>query len=185
LVQPLSFGEPPPDAQMELYDLVADSGEQNDLAGLLDQRERVGELRAAYEGWFADVGSGRGYGPQRIDLGSEHENPVMLTRQDWRVFGEDGWGRGSGSLGRWFVDVQSAGVYEVRLELDGPAAAGARISLELGPVRAEQALEAGAEEATFEGLEFVPGPGELDARVTTGGSVQGVWKAYVRLETAR
>ena len=36
-------------------------------------------MRAAYDVWFADVSATRGYGPVPIHLGTEHENPVLLT----------------------------------------------------------------------------------------------------------
>ena len=102
LVQPLSFGKAmPPNAPLELYDMESDSGEKRNLAG--SQAAVVSRLQREYEQWFEDVSSTRGYEPPRISLGTEHEDPVILTRQDWRVERNDGWS--DRHLGFWEVEV--------------------------------------------------------------------------------
>ena len=92
----------------ELYDLENDPAESKDLASA--HPEIVARLRKEYETWFHDVSSTRGYAPPRIHLGTPHENPVMLTRQDWRGAGA-GWA--ADSAGHWEVQVAAAGKYEV------------------------------------------------------------------------
>ena len=77
--------------------------EQRNIAA--EHPEIASNLRAQYEAWFRDVGS-RGYAPPRIHLGTPHEDPVVLTRQDWRG-PRSGWN--SDSLGHWEVDVAKAG----------------------------------------------------------------------------
>ena len=66
----------------ELYDLTEDPAEERDLAAR--HPDVVARLRKGYEAWFQDVSATRGYAPPRIHLGTPHENPVTLTRQDWR-----------------------------------------------------------------------------------------------------
>src|SRR5690606_32440827 len=83
----------------ELYDLQADPAESQDVAA--DHPHVVAKLRSEYEAWFRDV-SARGYAPPRIHIGTQHENPVMLTRQDWRG-PRAGWD--AKSLGHWEVLV--------------------------------------------------------------------------------
>ena len=58
------------------------SGGEPDLAG--QEPEVAARLRRSYDEWFADVARDHGYAPPRIALGSRDENPVLLTRQDWR-----------------------------------------------------------------------------------------------------
>ena len=96
----------------ELYDLANDPGEQLDVAA--DYPDVVAEMRAGYEAWFEDVGSTRGYAPRRIHLGTPHENPVTLTRQDWR--GTQNWGKKS--IGHWEVHVARTGAYDLALRFD-------------------------------------------------------------------
>jgi arylsulfatase A-like enzyme len=183
LVQPLSFQRPAPaDAWLELYDVEADPGERNDLSEELP--EVVAAMKRGYEAWFDDVTSGRSFEAQRIYLGTEHENPVTLTRQDWRVTGPDGWGEGA--LGHWEVDVREAGVYGIRLDFPPPErftyaarASGGRAEIEVAGVTLESGVPRGADSVTFESVELPAGPTALRARTVSGGKTEGVWFVHV------
>jgi hypothetical protein len=94
----------------ELYDLEADPAESRDLSK--SQPGRLAEFNTGYEAWFRDVASTRNFEPPRIYLGTAHENPVLLTRQDWRG-PQASWA--PGGLGYWEVDVRQAGDYELTL----------------------------------------------------------------------
>ena len=170
LVQAQHFGRPmPDDAPLELYDVQADAGEQNDLAS--QDLEVLERLKKGYEEWFGDVSSTRGFDPPRILLGSGHENPVILTRQDWRVAGADGYG--DKNLGYWEVNVASAGNYEVRLRFPPQKTAG-RVEFQLGDHQGEAEFEAGAESVTFGPFSFAEGSATLQARLIRGGATVGV-----------
>ena len=54
----------------------------------------------------------KGFDPPRIVVGSEKENPVRLSRQDWRG-PKAGWA--ADSVGHWEVTVERAGRYEVTI----------------------------------------------------------------------
>ena len=175
LVQAKHFGQPmPEDAPLELYDLEADSSEENDLAA--QQTERTEAMKDGYEEWFKDVSSTRGYDPPRIPLGTEHENPVTLTRQDWRVVGRDGYG--DNNLGFWQVDVAAAGDYEVRLRFPKQEAAG-RVEFALDDHRGEAEFGAGTESVTFGPFTFAEGSAALEARLIRSGETVGVKYADV------
>jgi hypothetical protein len=90
-----------------------------DAVDLVDEREyelvRINLLRD-YQIWLREVSATRGYQPQRIWLGSEHENPVVLTRQDWRdKAGTGDWG--PDAYGVWPVDCRSDGIYDVTVTI--------------------------------------------------------------------
>src|SRR5690606_34212517 len=131
-----------------LYDIVADPGEQHDLAA--GQPDEVARLRTAYDAWFADVTSTRGFEPLAIAVGSEAEPSVTLTRQDWRAVGPtEGWGEDD--LGVWVVDVRHPGEYDIEVDLpptgtfDVPVREqGGRVALTLGSLAREQTVPAGA-----------------------------------------
>lgn len=59
----------------QLYDMIADAGEKNDIAK--DKPEIVKDLAARYDAWFADISS---EGLQRfpIPVGHPEENPVEI-----------------------------------------------------------------------------------------------------------
>ncbi len=170
LVQAQHFGRAmPDDAPLELYDVQADIGEENDLAA--QEPEVLERLKKGYEEWFADVSSTRGFNPPRILLGSGHENPVILTRQDWRVAGADGYG--DKNLGYWEVDVASSGNYEVRLRFPPQETAG-RVEFQLDDHRAQAEFDAETESVTFGPFAFTEGSTTLEARLIRNGTTVGV-----------
>ena len=127
----------------ELYDLQEDPSESRDLSAA--QPERVAAMRAGYEAWFQDVSSTRNFEPPLIDLGTTFENPVLLTRQDWRgplaSWSDNG-------LGYWEVNVKAGGTYECTLTFP-PTAAEGTASVSLGEAKNEVQVPAGATSATI------------------------------------
>ena len=101
-----------------LFDLTTDPFEQHDLA--TEKPDVVAAMRLGYEQWLADVSATRGYDPVRIIIGTEHEDPVTLTRQDWRG-PKAGWG--ADSQGYWEVEFATEGPYEITLHFPAKAAA--------------------------------------------------------------
>lgn len=157
----------------ELYDLLEDPGEQRDIGAA--HPAIVARMREGYERWFQDVSTSRGYAPPRIQLGTPHENPVTLTRQDWR--GPRASWDGDG-LGHWEVEVAAAGAYEVTLRRPGGDAGIAHFQLSGAAHR--QPVPKGAGEVRFNGLKLKPGPGKLEAFVQTGETTRGVHYVDVR-----
>ncbi len=96
LAHPSGFGRESFDGDpvFELYDMEADPLELEDVAD--QEPEIVEELTAAYDTWFDEVGSTRpdNYLPPRIRIGTPHESPTILTRQDWRHTKGRPWGAG-------------------------------------------------------------------------------------------
>jgi arylsulfatase/arylsulfatase A len=100
----------------ELFDIEADPFETKDVATA--NPDIVKAMRAEYDAWFADVSATRpdNYAPPPIVIGSPHENPTALTRQDWRIYGsEEGWG--DHHPGYWHVQVEHTGHYSLTIDL--------------------------------------------------------------------
>jgi len=95
--------------KFELFDMIADPFEEKDLVA--DKPGVVEELKREYEKWFADA-TKNGFAPPRIVIGNKKENPVRLSRQDWRG-PKAGWA--PESVGHWEVMIERAGRYEVTL----------------------------------------------------------------------
>jgi arylsulfatase A-like enzyme len=174
LVQPRGaaagpFAGPP---RFELYDMPADSGEMNDVA---DKHPDVVErLRRGYEAWFKDVCS-RGFDPPRIFLGTRHENPVILTRQDLR--GLPAGGSGS-DVGHWNVYVDESGEYEVTLRYAAGGEGTVRFALR--KTVASDAVDRGSDHCTLAPVHLDAGDGRLEARVERAGKTSGVRYVEVR-----
>ena len=165
LIQPAGSGQNKLPAQFaaQLYDMVADPLEQRNIAA--EQPELVRRMTRDYEAWFRDVTSGRDYsdsGVARIGIGSAHENPVRLTRQDWRG-AQSGWT--PASLGHWEVDVRRAGMYEATVRFNKLNRPGT-ISLVVGAVTLKKELPPGATTTTFQQLRLAGGAGRLESWVT-------------------
>jgi len=151
----------------ELYDMAADPAEKNDVAA--EHPDVVAEMRRAYEEWFRDVSSTRGYDPPRIHLGTPHENPSVLTRQDWR--GAESWR--DGNVGCWEVKVARSGAYDILLtfpETKTPAVA----RLQFNHVALQQPIERGATTCRFHAVPLKAADGQLHACVETEGKQAGV-----------
>lgn len=124
----------------QLYDMVNDPGEKNDLAR--QQPEKVAELSALYDAWFADI-SRDGLRRFPIPVGYAEENPVEIHApqayftaplrfhsgpgyaNDWLT----GWTDANARL--WFdLDVVRSGRYALEIAYACPAEdAGAKIRI--------------------------------------------------------
>ena len=178
LVQPLSFGRPaPPDAKLELYDLIEDPGEQADLAAA--KPEVLERLKTAYDAWFDDVSTSRGFDAVRLAIGSDQQPHVTLTRQDWRMVTADGWGRDQAVLGHWEVEVLSEGLYDVTVTLPQPAAKPGQARISFGGMERTAGVAEGAERVRFEGVTLGLGEGAFEASIEVDSQIQGVWHVDV------
>jgi arylsulfatase A-like enzyme len=158
----------------DLYDMMDDPAEMKNVAA--EHPDIVAQMRKGYEEWFRNVSSTRGYDPPPIVLGSRQENPVTLTRQDWRgpraSWNPDG-------LGHWEVEVAQAGTYKITLTLwqdKTPCAA----RFKLGDVSWHQSVKQGAPECAFERVHLKAGKTRLEAWMEPQGQTVGV--KYVRVE---
>ena len=89
------------------------------LAEAKKTSDRVKELRARYDAWFADVKSTRNFAGPAIHVGNDKESPTVLTRQDWRG-PNAGWT--PTSEGHWDVFVERPGKYRVTLDFEAAKA---------------------------------------------------------------
>jgi len=146
----------------ELYDMSGDPAEERDVAPL--HPEIVKELRDAYLNWFQDVGSTRGYGPVRIHLGSEQENPVVLTRQDARDAAN--W-TSKQAGGFWEIRVEETSEYDVTVLFDAPVET-AILFLKLGEKEIQQAVAPGESNAVLKHLHWNAGDYRLECGIVSG-----------------
>ncbi len=170
LVQPLGAGEKwNGKTAFQLYDMAHDPLEMHDLAAR--EPDRVAKLKAAYDAWFNDVTGARDYAaPSRIFLGAPQENPVLLTRQDWRGPAAS-WG--PKGLGYWEVKVVTRARYDVTLQFE-PSGTDAEATLSCGSVSLRQPIRAGEAKCVFRKVELPLGPGRLEASVAQGPAARGV-----------
>ncbi len=155
------------DAKPELFDVPNDPYEQTNLAG--KHPEIVRELRQAYDRWYDAMKAERDFQPPRIAIGSDLENPVVLTRQDWRG-PRAGWG--PKAIGYWEVDVESEGPYDLRFDFK-PGNAG-DVRLKVGDRSFRVDFEAGADEAVLKNVSLPKGPARIEPVIVRGKEEAGV-----------
>lgn len=146
----------------ELYDLESDPGEEQDIA--VKYPDIVSRLRSGYEEWFADVRRSRNFEPPRIYLGSAHENPVVLTRQDWRG-PRAGWA--ADSIGHWEIDVIGRGQYFITVHTAAAADDGT-LQLAVNGASWLERLPRGATEVRLGPIPLKAGPGRLELMARVG-----------------
>jgi hypothetical protein len=99
----------------ELYDMKADPSQKTDIA---KQNPAVTKrLTGEYEKWWASVSEKFGEYTRSI-IGSEHENPSLITCMDWHSMSP--WNqqmiRGAREMnGLWKIDVAKSGKYRFEL----------------------------------------------------------------------
>ncbi len=156
----------------ELYDLRTDPAETRDIAA--EHPDVVADLRARYEQWFADI-SRAGFEPVRIHLGAPRENPVLLTRQDWRGVT----GNGDEHAGHWQVHVTRETQYTVQLEFK-PLSTPGKVTLRLAGKEWTAFMTPGAESHQFDAMPWPKGDARLEAWTESGGTRQGIRYVHVR-----
>jgi arylsulfatase A-like enzyme len=159
--------------RFQLFDMSKDPYEMDDIAD--EHRDIVAAMKKGYEEWFKDVSGTRGFDPPRIHLGSPHENPTVLTRQDWRGAKSVG----PKGLGHWEVHVEKAGKYDVTVTLPMDIKTGT-VHLRYGKWAATQEARDGASPLVFQGIELSEGAGRLEAWIGERDSARGVWQVEVR-----
>jgi len=159
-------GEP----KFELYDMAADPYETNDVAA--QHPDIVQDLKTRYEAWFKDVSSTRpdNYAPPRIHIGTPHENPTTLTRQDWRHVKGSPWA--GDSNGYWELYAARTAEYDIHLRF--PALpADATVILDLSGRKLESPAQKGRTEYTFKSVGIEEGNLRLTAAIKTDNDTKG------------
>jgi arylsulfatase A-like enzyme len=164
----------PLEKTFELYDMQIDPLEMANIAEA--HPDIVDRLRAAYDRWFDDVSSTRGYDPPRIVLGAPQENPSVLTRQDWRGPGA-AWT--PDAVGYWETEVGRPGAYAITVHF-APQPAGTTLHLAFRGVALAQELEPKTPEWTFTPVIVTAGPGRLEAWLARDGARAGVLSVDVK-----
>ena len=177
LVQPMGVAEGSKfdKAKLMLFDIKDDPYEMQDVA--TDHVGLVSYLKDQYEEWFKDVESTRKFAPPRILVGSEHENPTILTRQDMRVSGQSK----PMSVGHWELAVDTPGKFAIETTLTKAAAAGAMLYVKLGERTHMKNVKAGETNVVITGIDLPAGPIRLEAWVVDDGT-RGVRFVEVRRE---
>ena len=116
-------------ADFELYDVQRDPYEQHNL--IADEFPLAQRLKQTLdEQFFALINAPNLIEPPRIVIGSERENPVILSRND--ASGERGIWAQEEIYGKWQVRIATEGYYTVLFRFLNPVAPGGTLLLQTG-----------------------------------------------------
>jgi arylsulfatase A-like enzyme len=159
------LARPQPKDRAMLFDLGQDPAETTDVSA--QHPDILERMLRSYEEWFKDVGRG-GYAPARIHVGDPSENPVVLTRQDWRG-AKAGWG--PDSVGHW--EIRALRSLKVRATLRFPAVSrDGNAVLQVGSQSVSVFVNSGQTSAVLN-LGLRSGDSRLEAQVRQGEKVGG------------
>jgi len=165
----------PGEPSFELYDMLNDPLEMSDVAG--QNPDIVDQLKKVYGDWFEDVSTERpdNYQPPRIIVGSPEQNPVVLTRQDWRS--NTSWGVKNAN-GFWMLNIVESAEYDVKVRIQEHGGSGKAV-MQCGDQRYEQPLELKQRELTFNKIKLPAGDVNLQLDIQTGKKTIGPWQVEV------
>jgi hypothetical protein len=123
----------------ELFNIAQDPEEKKNLVSR--NQQLAGALKDELDQTYAELITSKNIlDPPLIAVGSEHENPVYLNRND--AGGERGIWAQEEIYGKWAVDIRE-GVYDITFKFIKPVEANGNLLLETGPVihRMENEIE--------------------------------------------
>ena len=167
-------GEP----RFELYNMIDDPLEMHDLAKT--KPKMVNQLRTQYDRWFHDVSNTRpkNYEPPRIPVGSVYENPVVLTRQDWRRINENPWLEEA--TGYWRLKAEQTGKYDILVRFRNKGNTGL-VNLTVSGKPYKQPLPKEQREIIFKNVKIEKGDVDLQAWFEISGNKKvGSWQVEVK-----
>ena len=168
----------------ELYHLKNDRGQQTNVAA--HHPKVVTELLETYETWWERT-SGRQATLVPITVGTDHEDPVLLTAHDWHAdqipWHQDVVAEAPEFNGHWEIDVAQSGTYRITL-LERPIEANHGIAassalLEVGGQHVKQSIRRGAKQVHFD-VKLNSGRTRLKSTLTdNSGTTRGAYYARV------
>lgn len=160
---------------VELYHLNTDPGQKKDLAKR--HPEKVSAMQGFYDEWWAAIESEFEY--SRIILGSENQNPVVITCHDMHTDDAVAWHQEhirDGKLspaGYYSIEVEKPGAYEFRLSR-WPEESGLMTAESIPGImgtRTTDAIPEGKGRNLKEGVVIIEGIGKISAKTGDHGAV--------------
>ncbi len=168
LIQPMGRGIMPfdPDQmKFELYDLHQDPFEKIDIIG---QYPKIADrLKVDYDRWFPSV-CADGFEPVQTWIGSDTQNPVILTRQDWQ-----GGGLFDGDLGVYNLNIKTKGTYRITCRWSKLLKKTHPVTIKLNNRIIKKEMLYAESECRFDEVVLTEGPCRFEAWVEIDGQKNG------------
>ena len=156
--------------QLQLFNLEQDPFELYDIS--TEQEEIKAQLQKELDDWFEEIiVSPHLVVPPRILVGSVHENPVILGRNDWKGPKAMQWSS-MDAFGYWDISIEDPGPYDVKLIFQEQLPAAGEIKIRAGTrqywsFNSDTAIH----ELTLDKVLFDPGDFSFEGWYQVGGRV--------------
>jgi len=165
------------DPVFELYDMITDPLEQNDIAD--ENPKIVRELKAAYDDWFDDVaGMYKAIdAPLPISVGTPYETTTVLTRIDWTLTTRGGWSNPEAN-GTWTLQVNMDGDYDVNLLFPESIEKGS-VTLTIDDQQFEYVSSSVKGSHSFKSIYLPQGLTRIHALIADSNRAMGAWQIEI------
>ncbi len=156
--------------QLQLFDLEKDPYELYDISK--EQAEVKASLQKELDGWYEEIiVSPHLVVPPRILIGSVHENPVILGRNDWKGPAAMQWSS-MDAFGYWDIRIENPGPYDVKLIFQEHLPAAGEVKIRAG-TRQYWSFNSDTttHELTLDNVLFDPGDFSFEGWYQVGGRV--------------
>ncbi|MFC2087230.1 arylsulfatase [Bacteroidota bacterium] len=155
---------------LELYNITEDPSEMNDISDI--HTEIVNELADKFDEWYEEVIYSEALvSPPRIILGSEFENPVVLSRDNWKgakikpILSMD-------AMGYWDISFARDGMYDASLIYTNKIPSGGLVNIRAGTTQRNlRVANADSGILKLKNVPFKKGDFMLEAWYESGGQV--------------
>lgn len=143
------------DSGFKLYDIKSDPYEEEDISTA--NTELVDSLRNLFDVWYKEIMKSKNLDIQRIQIGTEFQDPVVLGRNDTKGASAKQWMSDTG-MGYWDVMVTEPGFYDIQVRFFNPVEVPGTTSIRFGTVQRTVSTDIQDNLIIFRGVELKEGP---------------------------
>lgn len=151
-------------AALELYNMNEDPNELKNISK--NNSSKLAELKLEFDDWYKDIIRSPHLVPQAAIIGTTHENPTVLNRNDCMSYG--GVWEEDKNKGYWEVDMQQPGKCDFNVSFKNPIPSATRLFLRIGNV--QRSVQANPGDTAFDltGIQIPKGKFRLEAWANIG-----------------
>jgi len=151
-------------AALELYNMDEDPSELKNISKA--NPAKVAELKLEFDNWYKEIIQSPHLVPQAAIIGTKHENPTILNRNDCMTYG--GVWEEDKNKGYWEVDMQQPGKCDFNVSFKNPLPSATRLYLRIGNV--QRSVQANPGDTAFDltGVQVPKGKFRLEVWANIG-----------------
>jgi len=151
-------------AALELYNMDDDPSELKNISAA--NWGKLSELKLEFDNWYKEIIQSSHLVPQAAIIGTKHENPTVLNRNDCMSYG--GVWEEDKNKGYWEIALQERGRLDVTISFKNPLPSATRLFLRIGNVQRSIEAKPGETDFHMTGIDVPQGRYRLEAWANIG-----------------